>query len=72
MSSPSMNFLSVQLFQLAQVPMDSFVLPVECSSLEERILCITNKFLFSLVFYLLFQEGLQVTLNRTQCTSVLR
>ena len=72
MSSPSMNFLSVQLFQLAQVTMDSFVLHVECSSLEERILCITNKFLFSLVFYLLFQEGLQVTLNRTQCTSVLR
>lgn len=72
MSSPSVNLLSVQLFQSAHVPMDSFLLPVECSPLKERILRVTDELSFSLGFYLLFQKGPQVTPNRVPSTSVLR
>ena len=54
MSSPSVNHLSVQLFQSAHIPTDSFLLPVECSPFKERILRITDEFSFSLGFYHLF------------------
>ena len=64
--------IRAQLFQSAQVFMDSFLLPVECSSLEERCSCIPGKFSFSLAFCLLFQRVLQAFPNRMPCTSVLR